>query len=494
MTFVRSVLLFSLSCLLAAPLFAQITGGSCSPSNLNGSYALTLSGRSISSTGSFSGSFQGVGTATFDGQGTVTLTGTSNTNLAQGKAFNLTGSYTVPSNCDGGITVTGTTAVSFSLLVWNSGNDFNIIGSDVNYIYSGSGTSLQPAACATSTLSGEFLYSASGFTATGTTQNGAADESGLFEFDGQGNAKATYTMSSGSGAQPQQLTSSGTYSLSSSCQFSSTMTDSAGNTNNLNFVITGPYGQGFDLIEANSGFVRAGTAHAVVLNPTQSIANVASYAVNFTPPGSVFVLFGTNLATKEAGAVTTNLPTTLLTTSVTVNNELAPLFYVNPGQIDAQMPWDIPGGAVYPVIVTNGSTTSNAAAVYVPATGTPGLSTYGNNRAVVVNANGTTNSASDQAAVGDEVVAYFTGGGPVQASGKLTTGQPAPSGLSPVSGQNSVTVGGVNANVVYMGLTPGGIGLYQVNFNVPQLAKGLYPVQITIAGQASNMAFMNVSN
>ncbi len=490
------VLLFLLSGLLAAPLAAQnpIGGGSCGASNLNGSYSLILSGRAISGAGTFAGSFQGVGTASFDGQGTATLTGTSNTNLAQGKPFNFTGTYTVPSNCFGTISVTSPGVVNFSLVVWNDGRNFNIIGSDANYVYSGSGGNFQPVACAKSTLSGEFLYSASGFTLSGTTQNGAADESGLFQFDGQGNVTASYTVTSASGAQPQQLTSSGTYTLTSGCQVSATMTGSKGATNNLNLIITGPYGQAFDLLEANSGFVRAGGGHAVVLNPTQSIANVASYAVNFTPPGSVFVLFGTNLATKEAGAVTTNLPTTLLTTSVTVNGEPAPLFYVNPGQIDAQMPWDIPGGAVYPVIVTNGSSVSNAAAVYVPATGTPGLSTYGNSRAVVVNVNGTVNSASDQAAVGDEVVAYFTGGGPVQASGKLVTGQPAPSGLSPVTGQNSVTVGGANANVVYMGLTPGGIGLYQVNFNVPQLDKGVYPVVITIAGQASNTAFMNVSN
>jgi uncharacterized protein (TIGR03437 family) len=487
---------FSLPCLLAAPLAAQnpIGGGSCGASNLNGSYSLILSGRAISSAGSFAGSFQGVGSASFDGQGAVTLTGTDNTNLAQGKPFTFTGTYTVPSNCFGTISVTSPGAANFSLVVWNNGKNFNIVGTDANYVYSGSGGSFQPVACAKSTLSGKFLYSASGFTLSGTTQNGAGDESGIFQFDGQGNVTASYTVTSASGAQPKLLTSSGTYTLTSGCQVSATMTDSNGATNNLNLVITGPYGQAFDLLEANSGFVRAGAAHSLVLNPTQSIGNVASYAVNATPPGSVFVLFGTNLATKEAGAVTTNLPTTLLTTSVTVNGEPAPLFYVNTGQIDAQMPWDIPGGAVATVIVTNGNTTSNAAAVYVPATGTPGLSMYGNNRAVVVNTNGTVNSASDPAAVNDEVVAYFTGGGPVNAAGKLVSGQPAPSGLSPVSGEYSVTVGGVNANVDYIGLTPLGIGLYQVNFNVPQLDKGTYPVVITIAGQASNGPVMNVSN
>ena len=80
----------------------------------------------------------------------------------------------------------------------------------------------------------------------------------------------------------------------------------------------------------------------------------------------------TNLATKAAGAVTKTLPTQLLNTTVTVNGELAPLFYVDALQIDAQMPWDIPGNAVASVIVTNGTSVSNAAAVYVPANGYPG--------------------------------------------------------------------------------------------------------------------------
>jgi uncharacterized protein (TIGR03437 family) len=91
-------------------------------------------------------------------------------------------------------------------------------------------------------------------------------------------------------------------------------------------------------------------------------------------------------------------------------------------------------------------------------------------------------------------VVYFTGGGPVQASGTLTAGDPSPAGLSPVEGDHSITVGGASATVVYMGLTPGSVGLYQANFIVPQVAKGTYPVVITIAGQASNNPVMTVSN
>lgn len=178
---------------------------------------------------------------------------------------------------------------------------------------------------------------------------------------------------------------------------------------------------------------------------------------------------------------------------MTVNGETAPLFYVNTGQIDAQMPLDIQPGTVATVIVKNGTATSNATAVYVPAAG-PGLSVYSNNRAVVVNKDGTVNSGTAAAAVGDEVVAYFTGGGAVNASGKLTTGAASPSGLSRLTQSATVTVGGQNATIDYIGLTPGSVGLYQVNFFVPQIAKGTYPVVITIAGQASNNPVMTVSN
>jgi uncharacterized protein (TIGR03437 family) len=87
-------------------------------------------------------------------------------------------------------------------------------------------------------------------------------------------------------------------------------------------------------------------------------------------------------------------------------------------------------------------------------------------------------SAGTPVNVGDEVVAWFTGGGPVQPAGPLVTGAPAPDGLSPITGAYSVTVGGIPANVIYIGLSPGSVGLYQVNFLVPQLAKGTYPCRL----------------
>ncbi|MGA2136914.1 MAG: hypothetical protein ABSH50_31880 [Bryobacteraceae bacterium] len=418
--------------------------------------------------------------------------GTANTNLAAGTPFSYAGSYAVASNCYGTINlVTGSTA-AFTLIVWGSGVDFNITGADGSYVYSGGGSNSRPP-CATATLSGAYVYTASGFTVSGTTETGSEDEAGVFQFDGQGNVTASYIDSSGGAAQTS-VTATGTYSVSSACLGSAILTDSNGNTNTLNVVVTGLYGASATLIEANPQFVRSGSAHSAFLNPTQSIGNVASYAVNATPPGSVFALFGVNLATKDAQATSVPLPPTLLTTTVTVNGTSVPLFYVSPGQIDAQMPWEIPGGSVASVVVKNGTATSNAAAVYVPATGTPGISVYSTNRAVVTNSDGSVNSPTAPASVGDEVVAWFTGGGPVNASGPLVTGAAAPSGLSSLNANYTVTVGTAQAVIDYIGLTPGSVGLYQANFAIPSVAKGTYPIEITIAGQVSNKPVITVGN
>ena len=470
----------------------QPAAGTCSNSTLNGTYSLILSGRGISAAGNFAGSYQGIGAALFDGSGHVTLAGTVNTNVAQGKAFSYAGTYSLPSSCSGTLTVTTPSSTTFTLLAWSGGSQFNIVGADGNYVYSGSGNNSEPVGCANATLSGDYTFTGSGFTLSGTTQNGSEDEAGVLQFDGQGKVTAVYKDTAG-GATPVSLTASGTYTVASSCLASATLADSSGNSQTLNFVIGGLHGETLDMLAASSQFVRTGTAHSAFTNPSQAIGNVASYAYSATPPGSVFALFGQNLATRAAGAVTTTLPTELLNTTVTVNGESAPLFYVDPLQIDAQMPWDIPGNSIATVIVTNGTSVSNATAVYVPATGTPGIAAA-NNRAALTNASGSFNTAESPAAVGEEVAVYFTGGGPVDAAGKLVTGAPAPNGQSPVTGSNSVTVGGVQAVVEYMGLTPLGIGLYQANFIVPQLAKGAYPVVITIAGQASNNPVMNVSN
>ena len=472
-----------------------IGGGTCSNSSLSGSFAFNLNGRQLSSSGTFTSVSQSVGTATFDGQGqmTVAMTAATNSNAATAaQQQNLSGPYTLLSNCSGTATLSGNnTTISLSLASYNTGKDFLVSGSDATYTYAGSGSAL-PTACAVSSLSGLFSFNANGWALSGSNISGLADLTGLFQFDGAGNLTANWTTTVNGKATT--TTGNGTYALGSStnCTGTASLTDSAGKTYSFNYVIT-VAGADLQILGSNSQIIFTGAGHIAFTTPSAAIVNAASYRANATPPGSVFTIFGSNLATGSLNL--TGAPQSkVLSTSVTVNGETAPVFGVIPGQVNVQLPWDIPPGLAT-VVVKNGNTVSNAVAINVP-TSAPGIIVYGTNHAVIQDAtnNYQVNSETAGAKVGDTMVVYFTGGGTVS-GGTPVTGIPLPNGLWPLTMNYSVTVAGKTAQVGYIGLTPGWEGLYQANFQVPTgIAAGDRVVQINVNGVVSNAPLMTISN
>jgi uncharacterized protein (TIGR03437 family) len=85
-------------------------------------------------------------------------------------------------------------------------------------------------------------------------------------------------------------------------------------------------------------------------------------------------------------------------------------------------------------------------------------------------------------------VVYLTGIGPLDnplATGVLAKADP----LSRATLPYSVTIGSQTAQVYYLGLAPGFIGLAQANVQIPSgLAAGKYALRITVGGVASNAA------
>ena len=217
-------------CLPAAPLLAQPAIGSspCNSSTLNGAYELILSGRQVAATGVIAQLFQAVGTATFDGLSKVTFTMTANTvttSQSFGKALVYSGTYSLQSNCLGAINITGGDTGTFTLESFNAGKTFAVIGSDATFAYNGTGNA-QPATCPT-TLSGVHEFNATGNSLSGATVTAVLDVAGVLQFDGQGNATANWTQVSN--LTSTTVSATGTYSVSSGCVASVTLTDTANN-------------------------------------------------------------------------------------------------------------------------------------------------------------------------------------------------------------------------------------------------------------------------
>ena len=218
------------------------------------------------------------------------------------------------------------------------------------------------------------------------------------------------------------------------------------------------------------------------------VVNLASYLPSLSP-GSLVSIFGSNLSSSSGGASSVPLPTSVVATSVLVNGRSAPLFYVSPTQINFQMPYETAIGAASVVVQTSG-TASNPSNITVNPT-SPGLLVYGNNRLVAVNQDGSINGAESGEAAGRTVVIYGVGLGALDnavASGTAASAAP----LSRPRAASSLTIGGRAANIVFLGLTPGSVGLVQINATVPALTPGNYPVILTVGGVTSNNPLFTV--
>jgi uncharacterized protein (TIGR03437 family) len=94
-------------------------------------------------------------------------------------------------------------------------------------------------------------------------------------------------------------------------------------------------------------------------------------------------------------------------------------------------------------------------------------------------------TTSNPVAQGSVVQLFANGLGPV--NNQPASGDPAPSApsLATTTTTPIVTIGGVNAQVKFSGMTPGNAALYQINAVVPNASAGLQPITISIGGVVS---------
>jgi len=227
-------------------------------------------------------------------------------------------------------------------------------------------------------------------------------------------------------------------------------------------------------LNAQPGIFVACVLNAASLQP----GNQSFFPLGTVAPGEIVSLFGLGLGpnppvqypTVAAGAVAS----TLGGTQVFFDNIPAPLLYAGPNQVNAIVPYGVnPAGsnpAITKMTVVRGGATYGPVimplAPAVPAIFS--LDGSGIGEALVINQDGTINSASNPASRGSYVTFYAEGAGlmtPAMADGAVAAlSLPLPAPALPIS----VTVRGQPATVLYAGAAPGFVsGLLQINVIVP---------------------------
>ena len=194
--------------------------------------------------------------------------------------------------------------------------------------------------------------------------------------------------------------------------------------------------------------------------------------------GTIAAVFGEQFVFGDpVGASSLPLGTTLGGVRVLVNNEPAPVYFASYGQINFQVPYEAAVGTATVIVEANGQR-SNGVTVPI-ADRAPRLLRLGvGNYGIMVNQDGTfplprtsaLGAAGRPARAGDTLVIYAIGLGPT--SPAVANGTAAPSSPLAVIDPMPVLQFGNTSSAdattpLFVGLTPGFAGLYQINATIP---------------------------
>ncbi len=207
------------------------------------------------------------------------------------------------------------------------------------------------------------------------------------------------------------------------------------------------------------------------LNPVPYISpggiqNGAWPSSSAVAPGSVVSVYGINLASATFNSPANHLGQTLDNVTVLADGQAAPLFFVSPGQINVQLPSDLPPGDHTLAVQVEGKPGATASFTVVKTA--PGLfSTVekAETFAVATHQDGTAISASSPARRGEVVSLFGTGLGPYNPA--PPDGVAVPSGTKyPLADAAKIWVGEQQVEPAWAGAAAGKIGVAVVQLKI----------------------------
>ena len=258
--------------------------------------------------------------------------------------------------------------------------------------------------------------------------------------------------------------------------------------NTLNSLVSTPQNQYVNMHTTAypGGVIRAqlGIANSGPPKVSAVISAVSDATLTSAAPGELISIYGTNFANAIGnlqGSAGGAVPMSLNGISATVGAQAAPIIYVSPTLVVAQVPFEATAGSL-PLVVTSNGTASPAFTLPVmPAA--PALFFDATGGIVLRNSDYSLIRPDNRAAVNNILLAYGTGFG--QTNPPSRTGLPVQgiSNTQPVT----VTIDGVPATVIYSIASPSFVGLYQVAFRVPAgIRPGTSLLKMTVNGVSSN--------
>ena len=251
-------------------------------------------------------------------------------------------------------------------------------------------------------------------------------------------------------------------------------------------LIGGGVGAGFTATSVHEVYAQ-GPSEAPLFT-SAAVVDAAAFRPELAP-GSIVSLFGEGLAPAETAASALPLPTRLAGVEVLIDGRPAPLFFVGPGQVNLQLPFDAVGSVE--MLVRNNGVESARVDVPVsaaaPAIFTLDQSGSGQAAALVAGTGLVAGAGGRAVRRGEALEIFLTGLGAVS--------DPPPPGAAALASPLSyarvtpiVLLGGAEQEVLFAGLSPGFAGVYQINVVVAE-ATPLGPdvaLEVVTAGAASN--------
>jgi len=213
-------------------------------------------------------------------------------------------------------------------------------------------------------------------------------------------------------------------------------------------------------------------------------------------PGALIDISGNRLAVRPAQVSGYPLPIEIIGTEVTLAGTAMPLFSVSEDRILAQVPYETAFNTTQQLVVKRGGTQTPPEELQVaPPPAQPAVLTVNRQGTGQAMATTATNlaDASHPVKAGDVIAIYCAGLGAV--TPPVSSGAPAPASPLSRTVTPAVTIGDKPAQVLFSGLAPGYVGLYQVNVVVPT---GISPgdnvaLVLSIDGQTSPRVTIAVS-